>query len=65
MSPRAICWDPCLDNDGNTVGGLVVGTMTPSTAFVLRHHNHCLYQAVFAAAANTIVVNLLSAAVRR
>ena len=35
----------------------------PSTAIVRRRHNHCLHQAVFAdAAANLVVVNLLSAA---
>jgi len=26
MLQRAVCWDPCLNNDGNTVGGSVVGT---------------------------------------
>ena len=28
MSPRAVRWDPRLDNEGDTVGGLVVGTTT-------------------------------------
>jgi len=28
ISPRAVCWDPCLNNDGNAVGGLVAGMTT-------------------------------------
>ena len=28
MSPRAVRWDPRFDNDGDTVGGSVVGTTT-------------------------------------